>query len=63
MVIGACWHGRQKTIVQHFTGYLAKMFILLGKIETANSIECLHKQHGFLNFDAINRLVVGEVFF
>lgn len=60
LVVGACWHGRQQTMVQYFTGYLAKMFIAMGKIESENSIECLHSQHGSLNFDAINRLVVGE---
>lgn len=60
LVAGACWHGRQKQMVQHFNGYLAAMWLWSGRAHSTDSVKCVHGQHERLQLDAHLELAHGQ---
>uniref|UniRef100_A0A914LTT3 Cadherin domain-containing protein n=1 Tax=Meloidogyne incognita TaxID=6306 RepID=A0A914LTT3_MELIC len=45
LVVGACWHGRQKQMVQHFNGHLASMRIWINRVQSFEAVNCVHGKH------------------
>jgi hypothetical protein len=60
LVVGACWHGRNQTMVQHFKGHLSSMFLLPGLVEPEATIKCMHSNNEKLSIRTIDHLVLGE---
>ncbi|XP_064642451.1 calsyntenin-1-like isoform X3 [Lineus longissimus] len=53
LVVGACWQGGEKTLSQHFKGYMAGLSILRGKTESDRVIKCLNNCKEKLDFHAV----------
>lgn len=61
LVIGACWHGRNRIMSQFFKGHLASIYYLPHKLEQPQVLQCSHQCKEKLEFNAIDQLVPGEV--
>ncbi|VDN05975.1 unnamed protein product [Thelazia callipaeda] len=60
IVVGACWHGRDHSMSQHFKGSLASVYYLPNKLEQPHILQCAHQCKEKLEFSAIDQLVPGE---
>ncbi|CAI4227056.1 unnamed protein product [Auanema sp. JU1783] len=60
LTIGACWHGRQKKMVQHFRGELQSIYLLNGAVETQEAISCAHKCPEQLSYGVLGNLADGQ---
>ncbi|MCP9262152.1 CAlSYntenin/Alcadein [Dirofilaria immitis] len=60
LVVGACWHGRNRMMSQFFKGHLASIYYLPHKLEQPQVLQCPHQCKEKLEFNAIDQLVPGE---
>ncbi|KAJ1351908.1 hypothetical protein KIN20_008082 [Parelaphostrongylus tenuis] len=56
LVVGACWHGRQETMAQHFKGSLSSVYLLSGETESPAAIECAHRCPEQLQYTGIDEI-------
>ncbi|PAV74487.1 hypothetical protein WR25_02464 isoform D [Diploscapter pachys] len=59
LTIGACWHGRQQTFVQHLRAQVASMHLLTGQTESTKAIECLHQCPEHLQYNGMDEMREG----
>ncbi|VDK67035.1 unnamed protein product [Litomosoides sigmodontis] len=60
LVVGACWHGRNRIMSQFFKGHLSSIYYLPHKLEQLHVLQCSHQCKEKLEFNAIDQLVPGE---
>uniref|UniRef100_A0A915PLH3 Cadherin domain-containing protein n=1 Tax=Setaria digitata TaxID=48799 RepID=A0A915PLH3_9BILA len=60
LVVGACWHGRNRIMSQFFKGHLASIYYLPNKLEQPQALQCSHQCKEKLEFNAVDQLVPGE---
>lgn len=61
LVVGACWHGRQRELVQFFRGHLASMWLWPGQVLNGRQVHCAHGLHERLQIAEHLELTHGAV--
>lgn len=59
LVVGACWHGGEGQMFQHFHGFLAGLTLLKNRTESEQVIQCLTSCQERLDFGAVDLMETG----